>query len=89
MSTLIDFGKAAINAINNVFRQTLVKGCHFHFARNVWEKVTKIWFCKIIRENIRHQTANIISLPMVLGCPESSCNWSRNASLKHLVSVIL
>ena len=25
----------------------------------------------------------------ILGCPESSCNWSRNASLKHLVSVIL
>ena len=25
----------------------------------------------------------------VFGCPESSCNWSQNASLKHLVSVIL
>ena len=39
---LKDFEKAAINAINNVFLQTFVKGCHFHFAQNVWKKVTKI-----------------------------------------------
>ena len=25
----------------------------------------------------------------ILGCPESSCNWPRNASLEHLISVIL
>ena len=34
-SILIDFEKAAINAINNVLQQTLVKGCHFHFDQNV------------------------------------------------------
>ena len=30
-----------------------------------------------------------LSLYNILGCPESSCSWSRNASLKHLVSIIL
>ena len=32
---LIDFEQAMVNAINNVFPQALVKGCHFHFPQNV------------------------------------------------------
>ena len=40
-SILIGYEKAAINAINNAFPQTLVKVCHFHFAQNVWKKSNK------------------------------------------------
>ena len=38
-SILLDSGKVAINAINSVFLQTLVNGCHFHCSQNVWQKV--------------------------------------------------
>ncbi|CAF4475878.1 unnamed protein product [Didymodactylos carnosus] len=66
-SILIDFEKAAINAINDVFPQTLVKGCHFHYAQNVWKKVKKYGLVKLVKqENSRRQIANIISLPLVL-----------------------
>ncbi|CAF1062509.1 unnamed protein product, partial [Didymodactylos carnosus] len=62
-SISIDFEKAAIN---DVFPQTLVKGCHFHYAQNVWEKVKKYGLVKLAKqENIRRQIANIISLPLV------------------------
>ena len=65
-SILIGFDKAAINTINNVFPQTLVKSCHFHFAQNVWKKVKKYGLVKLSKkENIRRQIDNIISLPMV------------------------
>ncbi|CAF1383740.1 unnamed protein product [Rotaria sordida] len=30
----IDFEQCMINAINDVFPQALVKGCHFHYAQN-------------------------------------------------------
>ena len=42
----IDFENAAIKAINDVYPQTLVKGCHFHFVQNVWKKVENIWLSK-------------------------------------------
>ena len=48
-SILIDFEQAAINAFNNVFPQTLVNGCYFHFAQNAWKKVTKIWSSVIVK----------------------------------------
>ncbi|CAF0728593.1 unnamed protein product [Didymodactylos carnosus] len=65
-SILIDFEKAAINAINDVFPQTLLKGCHFHYAQNVWKRVKKYGLVKSAKqENIRRQIANIISLPLV------------------------
>ncbi|CAF1547332.1 unnamed protein product [Didymodactylos carnosus] len=65
-SILIDFEKAAINAINDVFPQTLLKGCHFHYAQNVWNRVKKYGLVKSAKqENIRRQIANIISLPLV------------------------
>ena len=41
LSILIDVEKVAINVINNVFPQTLVKDCHFYFPQNVWKKVKK------------------------------------------------
>ena len=40
-SIQIDFEKATINAINNVFLQTLVRACQFRFAQNAWKKVLK------------------------------------------------
>ncbi|CAF0927876.1 unnamed protein product [Didymodactylos carnosus] len=43
-----------INTINDVFRQTLVKGCHFHYAQNVWKKVKKYGLVKLAKqENIQ------------------------------------
>ncbi len=34
-SILIDFEQSAINAINEVFPNTSVKACHFHYAQNI------------------------------------------------------
>ncbi|CAF4465177.1 unnamed protein product, partial [Didymodactylos carnosus] len=65
-SVLIDFEQGAINAINYVFPQALVKGCHFHFAQNVWKKLKKYGLVKLSKEeNIRREIANIISLPLI------------------------
>ena len=36
-SILIDFEQAVANTINDVFPQTSVKTCHFHFVQNVWK----------------------------------------------------
>ena len=63
---LIDFEQTMVNAINNAFPQALVKGCHFHFAQNVWKKVKKYGLVTLAKEeNIRHQIGNIIALPLV------------------------
>ncbi len=55
-----------VNAINHVFPQALVKGCHFHFAQNIWKKVKKYNLVSLSKqENVRRQIANIIALPLV------------------------
>ena len=65
-SILIDFEQSMINAINDVFPQALVKGCHFHYAENIWKKVKKYNLAKLSKEeNIRRQIVNIIALPLV------------------------
>ncbi|CAF0968541.1 unnamed protein product [Rotaria magnacalcarata] len=65
-SILIDFEQSMINAINDVFPQALVKGCHFHYAQNIWKKVKKYNLVKLSKEeNIRRQIANISALPLI------------------------
>ncbi|CAF1545159.1 unnamed protein product [Rotaria sordida] len=65
-SILIDFEQGMINAINDIFPQALVKGCHFHFAQNIWKKVKKYNLVTLSKEeNIRRQIANIIALPLI------------------------
>ena len=65
-SISIDFEQATINAINDVFQQASVKGCHFHYAKNVWKKIKNYSLVKLSKqENIRRQIANIISLPLI------------------------
>ena len=38
-SILIDFKQVVAKAINDVFLQTSVKACHFHFAQNVRRRI--------------------------------------------------
>ena len=38
-SILIDFEKAVVNAVNDVFPQMSVKICHFHFVPNIWTRI--------------------------------------------------
>jgi hypothetical protein len=65
-TVLIDFEQGMVNAINNVFPQALVKGCHFHYAQNIWKKVKKYNLVTLSKqENIRRQIANIIALPLI------------------------
>ncbi|CAF3764873.1 unnamed protein product [Rotaria magnacalcarata] len=63
---LIDFEQGMVNAINDVFPHALVKGCHFHFAQNIWKKIKKYNLVTLSKqENIRRQIANIIALPLI------------------------
>ena len=41
-SILIDFEQAVVNTINDVFPQTSVKACHFHFAQTVWKRIKNV-----------------------------------------------
>jgi hypothetical protein len=71
-SILIDFEQSAINAINEVFPNTSVKACHFHYAQNIWKKLKKYGLRRLSKEeHIRRQIANAISLPLV---PQNEIN---------------
>ena len=38
-SVLVDYERAAVNALQNAFPQTNVKGCFFHLSQNIYRKV--------------------------------------------------
>ena len=38
-SVLVDFEKAALNAIAKTFKETSIQGCYFHLASNMWKHV--------------------------------------------------
>ncbi|CAF4328575.1 unnamed protein product [Rotaria sp. Silwood2] len=81
-SILIDFEQGMINAINDIFPQASVKGCHFHFAQNIWKKVKKYNLVKLSKEeNIRRQIANIIALPLI---PTNEINNSMEKIIDEL-----
>ena len=84
-SILIDFEQATSNAINDVFPQASVKGCHFHYAKNVWKKIKNYGLVKLSKqENIRRQIANIISLPLI---PPNEINNSMEKIIDELRAV--
>ena len=65
-SILIDFEQSMINAVNDVFPQASVKGCHFHYAQNIWKKIKKYNLVTLSKEEkIRREIANIIALPLI------------------------
>ena len=49
---LIGFEQDAINAINNVFPQASVEGCHFHYAQSVWRQIKKY---SLVKCNVNSQ----------------------------------
>ncbi|CAF4167833.1 unnamed protein product [Rotaria sordida] len=71
---LIDFEQCMINAINDVFPQTLVKGCRFHYTQNIWKTVKKYNLVALSKqENVRREIANIIPLPLILPNGINNC----------------
>ncbi|CAF1154928.1 unnamed protein product [Rotaria sordida] len=84
-SILIDFEQVVVNTINDVFPQTSVKACHFHFAKNVWKRIKTCHLTKLSKqENIRRQIANIISLPMV---PQDEINHCMERIIDELLTI--
>ncbi|XP_025191560.1 uncharacterized protein LOC112591837 [Melanaphis sacchari] len=43
-SIMVDFEKAAINAIQSVFTNTSVRGCFFHLSQSVWRRLQNLVF---------------------------------------------
>lgn len=43
---LTDFEKAEIVAAQRVFRQSTLKGCYFHFTKNLWKRLQKMGHTK-------------------------------------------
>lgn len=41
---IVDFKKAAINAIQCNFSNTLVRGCFFHPSQSIWRHMQNLWF---------------------------------------------
>ncbi|CAF0823766.1 unnamed protein product [Didymodactylos carnosus] len=63
---LIDFELGAYNAFSDVYPNAIVKGCDFHFTKNIWKRIKKLDLvrdCK--KEEIRREIANIMSLPLL------------------------
>lgn len=40
-SVMMDFESAFVNGLNEVFPETQIHGCHFHFAQAVWRHIQK------------------------------------------------
>ncbi|XP_022160646.1 uncharacterized protein LOC111032207 [Myzus persicae] len=43
-SIMVDFEKAAINAIQSVFTNTSVRGCFFHLSQSIWRRLQNLGF---------------------------------------------
>ena len=70
-STLTDFERGIIN---DVFLQKSIKGCHFHYAQNIWRKIKTYNLVTLSKqENIRRQIANIIELPIIPANEVNNC----------------
>lgn len=42
IDVILDFERASINAVNNVFKDAAVHGCFFHFCQNIWRHVQAV-----------------------------------------------
>ncbi|KAF9417931.1 hypothetical protein HW555_005076, partial [Spodoptera exigua] len=45
---LLDFEKAAMLAVKDIFPETSVRGCFFHFSRSLWRKADEIGITKSV-----------------------------------------
>lgn len=52
---LLDFEKAAMLAVKDIFPETSVRGCFFHFSRSLWRKADEIGITKsvLFRKHIK------------------------------------
>ncbi|XP_060882085.1 uncharacterized protein LOC132953747 [Metopolophium dirhodum] len=50
-SIMVDFEKAAINAIQSVFTNTSVRGCFFHLSQSIWRRLQNLGFQKRYMED--------------------------------------
>lgn len=52
----IDFEKAAINGIEEIFPEAIIKGCNFHFNQALWRKVQELGLVTVYKEdqNVRN-----------------------------------
>jgi len=50
-SIMVDFEKAAINAIQSVFTNTSVRGCFFHLSQSIWRHLQNLGFQKRYMED--------------------------------------
>ena len=72
------------------FQKVLVKGCHFHYAQNIWKKVEKYNLVKLSKEeNIRRQIANIIALPLVSSIIAWKKLWNYDLKLDKLTDYVI
>lgn len=48
---MVDFERAAMNAIHEVFPDSEIHGCHFHFTQNVWRHIQQVGLQKKYNED--------------------------------------
>lgn len=55
LKLITDFEQAAMNAISTVFPSVVLKGCYFHYTKNVWKKAKDLNLTKntITRRHVR------------------------------------
>lgn len=47
----IDYEKAAINAVKEMFQETTITGCNFHFNQTLWREVQELGRATLYRDN--------------------------------------
>ena len=43
---MADFESSLLNAIKYIFTIFILKGCYFHYIKNLWSKAKKIGLCR-------------------------------------------
>ena len=44
LSFSIDFEMAIMNSVQNIWPETILKGCYFHFRQNLWRQIQQLGF---------------------------------------------
>lgn len=52
---ILDFEQAAMSAIKNMFPESQISGCHFHFSKSLWQKAEELGLTKskLARKHIK------------------------------------
>ena len=65
-STMLDFERAAMNALGKVYPEIVLTGCLFHLAKSLYRKITELGFKKQYvsrpRRNLKRPPANLNGL---------------------------